>query len=284
MRCEAACGLHLLGAVQEAAEGSDLAAFLRPLFERLEGEVRRRGLGLARCIGYESVGRDDSGVARFFGIVLPAEIDADAESLARDGLVVREPDRDFADGFRIFAATWVGPHSPDDDVLIAEYDPEWPARFERLRAEVSALFGADIVRRIEHYGSTAVRGLAAKPVIDILVEVPSVDDAFAVALDAFDRPECECWRFEDDALVIVRERPLGRRVAHIHLATAEHRIWRGIEFRDWLRAHPEDVRRYEALKRELAERYGSDREAYTEAKGEFVRGALGRAKGPCNGR
>lgn len=276
---------RLIGRAQYAEELGDLEAFLRPLFARLEAEARREGGGLRRCVGYEAacerepLESEDALPTRVFGMLVAEETETppgfSAWELGADWRKLRlaAPDRTFRQ-YRVFAATWVGEHAPDDAVELAEYDAEWPAEFERLRERVRGLLGDELAIRIEHYGSTAVPGLAAKPVIDVLVEVPTIERAFDRALEVFGGAECECWRFEDDALVILRERPLGKRVAHIHLAPAGHEIWRGLRFRDWLRAHPEDARRYEALKRRLAEQLGSDREAYTRAKGEFVREVL----------
>lgn len=276
---------RLIGRAQYAEELGDIEAFLRPLFEAIEAEVRRTGGGLRRCVGYEAVGEREplEGEAalpiRIFGMLVAEETETppgfSAWELGADWRKLRlaAPDGSCRQ-YRVFATTWVGEHGPDDDIELAEYDSEWPSQFERLRECVRGLLGDELALRIEHYGSTAVPVLAAKPVIDVLVEVPTIERGFDRALEVFGGVECECWRFEDDALVILRERPLGKRVAHIHLAPAGHEIWRGLQFRDWLRAHPEDARRYEVLKRRLAEQLGTDRGAYTRAKGEFVREVL----------
>jgi GrpB-like predicted nucleotidyltransferase (UPF0157 family) len=70
---------------------------------------------------------------------------------------------------------------------------------------------------------------------------------------------------------IKRQKLMGRRTHHVHMAPRDHRLWEGLAFRDYLMSHPREVSRYAALKRELAKTYRQDRERYTQAKTEFVR-------------
>jgi GrpB-like predicted nucleotidyltransferase (UPF0157 family) len=162
------------------------------------------------------------------------------------------------------------------DVLeIKPYDPRWVADFEQERARLAEAFGTLAVR-IEHNGSTSVPGLSAKPVIDIqisvrrlrpidlyegrlaelgYVHVPDADDAFA---PFFHRPET--WPHTH----------------HIHVVAAEGEEERKtLAFRDYLRHHDAVAREYEALKKDLARRYSSShfetRQAYAEAKGDFIK-------------
>ena len=162
-------------------------------------------------------------------------------------------------------------------ITLVAYDSAWPARFEReARRLREALPGA--ARRMEHFGSTAVPGLAAKPVIDILLEVASLHEAEGevaarlaevgyIAVRREDRP--------DPYMMFVRGYgemgylPDVQRV-HCHAGPLDHRLWKRLRFCAWLRTHPEDAAAYEALKRDLARRHRNDREAYTDAKGAFV--------------
>jgi len=170
----------------------------------------------------------------------------------------------------------------DDDIRLVEYDQSWPAKYDEMAAWLSDTLDPDIALRIEHYGSTAIPGMPAKPVIDILLEVPSFAEARRSLIPVFNRPECEYWWYNDHMCLIIRKRLMGTRTHHIHAAPAGHRIWDGIEFRDYLRAHPDQAERYAALKRELAECHGTDREAYTNAKHDFVSEITARALRSAN--
>jgi GrpB-like predicted nucleotidyltransferase (UPF0157 family) len=166
-------------------------------------------------------------------------------------------------------------------IVMAEYDPQWPARFEEEARYLTSRFGPNVISRVEHFGSTAVPGLAAKPVIDILVEVPS----FEVAEREI-RPPLESkgytyiWRpvggSDGSAGHIMFVKGYGPdgyldgvQRYHLHLAPADNPIWERLLFRDHLRSHPNDAERYAALKRRLARLHRNDRETYTAAKTDF---------------
>ena len=158
-------------------------------------------------------------------------------------------------------------HEP---VRLAEYDPEWPVRFEAERASLEAVLGPGITGGIHHVGSTAVPGLAAKPIIDILAGVEDLDTArsYIEPLRALDyvhapyRPAEMAW--------FCKPHP-ARRTHHLHLVpTGSTRYRAELAFRDYLRAHPDTAAEYLALKRKLAGEFERDREAYTRAKAEFV--------------
>jgi GrpB-like predicted nucleotidyltransferase (UPF0157 family) len=161
-----------------------------------------------------------------------------------------------------------------DDIEIADYDPRWPERFALESARIRAVL-AEPTLEIEHHGSTAVPGLAAKPVIDMLVAVESMARAerYAAVLieygyEAVDRRYRELW---PERIVLVR-RERGRRVCHVHLMLRGHPMWEHLlVFRDHLRSHPEIAAEYAELKRALAGVHGDDRHAYMSAKGEFIK-------------
>jgi len=160
--------------------------------------------------------------------------------------------------------------SPADEVELVDYDPAWPDMFGGMARWLAAAIGPDTALRIEHYGSTAIPGMPAKPVIDILIEIPSFEDAKRRAIPLFNSPLWEYWWYSDHMVFIKRETFMGARTHHLHMAPAGHDVWKGIEFRDWLRTHQADAERYAGLKCRLAAEHRSDREAYTRAKGEFV--------------
>jgi len=163
-------------------------------------------------------------------------------------------------------------------VDIAPYDPKWPEMFREEAAHLRACLPADLIGRIEHFGSTAVPGLAAKPIVDVLVEVASLASArerIAPVLqlqgyDYFwrpthgdDGPPWYAWFIKRDAS--------GARTHHIHMVDAtftEH--WDRLLFRDYLIERPDLAREYESLKRAAAARSPGDRVAYTRDKSEFI--------------
>jgi GrpB-like predicted nucleotidyltransferase (UPF0157 family) len=152
-------------------------------------------------------------------------------------------------------------------IEIVEYDPSWPARFEEERERLGPLLpGAEI----HHMGSTAVPGMPAKPVIDMIALVEDLDAPIAAlrAAGGYDYPEAY-------NATLGRRRWLCRpsaahRTHHLHLVDDRAELDRRLRFRDRLRSDPALAADYAALKRELAERFRDDREAYTEAKRAFV--------------
>ncbi|GAB6036564.1 hypothetical protein JCM15519_11230 [Fundidesulfovibrio butyratiphilus] len=168
-----------------------------------------------------------------------------------------------------------------DPVFLTAYDPVWPARFQECKSRLLRWLPPGLVLRVEHYGSTSVPGLAAKPVIDMLVEVASAEEAWRVAEPILTARGCDgFWRSElgDDkppfyAWFIGRD-AAGVRVCHIHMVPGQSRLWEGLVFRDILRANPATAQAYEQLKRALARDFPHDRESYTHGKTAFVRGVL----------
>jgi len=187
------------------------------------------------------------------------------------------------EGDRLFTITV---HSPvavkhpipeEDAIVLSDPDPSWPEAFSLMERRLRTDFpGA--VGRIEHYGSTAVPGVPAKPVIDMLVETSSFDAARRSLIPGLSGPQWEYWEYTDHMIFIKRREFRGPRTHHIHVAPAGHRLWEGVVFRDYLAADPDTAREYATLKRELSARYRTDREAYTKAKTEFIRGVLKLAK------
>jgi GrpB-like predicted nucleotidyltransferase (UPF0157 family) len=132
-----------------------------------------------------------------------------------------------------------------------------------------------LVLGIEHFGSTAVPGLAAKPIIDILIAVVSLTRAKATMVEPITGLGYVYWveNPKTDRMFFVKGMPPygERRTHHVHITEPDGEMWRRrLAFRDYLRARPDEARRYEALKRDLAVRYPTDREGYTDAKTEFV--------------
>lgn len=159
-------------------------------------------------------------------------------------------------------------------IVIVDYDPGWPARFELERERIAHALG-DSALRIEHVGSTAVPGLAAKPVVDVVVEVADPEDETVT-------------RALESAGYELRVREPGHRMfrtperdVHVHVwPDSDPEIERHLRFRDWLREHPEDRSAYERLKRELATREWEDGNEYAQAKTGLIDTIVARAGGP----
>jgi GrpB-like predicted nucleotidyltransferase (UPF0157 family) len=160
---------------------------------------------------------------------------------------------------------------------LEQYDPEWPGMFEREAALIRAALG-DSAIRVEHIGSTAVPGLAAKPVIDMLVAVRSFDPADAYA-EPLERLGYEYGAEEEPDHRFFKKALDERRAVHIHVMV-EGGEWdmRHRAFRDHLRADPAEARRYEAVKREMAARHPLDRDAYAESKTPYIRSVEARLR------
>jgi GrpB-like predicted nucleotidyltransferase (UPF0157 family) len=165
----------------------------------------------------------------------------------------------------------------DDQVHLVDYDPSWPQQFAEIATWLRDHLGSDIVLRVEHYGSTAIPGMPAKPIVDVLVEIPSFAEAKKRAVPRLNSETWEYWWYSGHVVFIKRKKLMGQRTHHVHMAPQGHEVWKGLAFRDTLRSHPEEASRYAALKRELAAGYREDRERYTQAKTEFVRQVTSRA-------
>jgi GrpB-like predicted nucleotidyltransferase (UPF0157 family) len=161
-----------------------------------------------------------------------------------------------------------------DEVIVADYNDDWPRLFVEERALLTRVL-ADSVRAVEHVGSTSVPGLAAKPIIDVLVvmrrlmPIEGVDAVCAIGYRYFGPYGIEGRQFFSKG-------PRGTH--HLHcFVEGNVENDRTVLFRDYLRAHVEEARRYEALKRELAVTCRTDRTKYTDGKSALVREMDGRA-------
>ena len=161
------------------------------------------------------------------------------------------------------------------EILIVDYDPLWPERFQKHAAIIALALGQNVLA-IEHIGSTSVPGLAAKPIIDIdvLVEDSSNETAYLPALLAAGyvlRVREPNWH--EHRMFRTPELDVHIHIFSIHCVE----VARQLAFRDWLRRRPEDRLRYETLKRKLAKEDWSDMNAYARAKSELVEQIIARA-------
>jgi GrpB-like predicted nucleotidyltransferase (UPF0157 family) len=159
-------------------------------------------------------------------------------------------------------------------IEIVDYDPSWPGLFEAEAAPLAEALGARLVGGIHHVGSTAVPGLGAKPIIDILAGVRDLTEAHeCIPLVKPLQYSYAPYR-EDEMAWFCKPNP-DARTHHLHLVPVRSARYRAeLAFRDRLRADGAAAAEYESLKRELAARYAGDREAYTEAKAAFIAGRI----------
>jgi len=173
-----------------------------------------------------------------------------------------------------------------EEVEIVPYDPAWPEMFRAEAAHLRACLPPELVGRIEHFGSTAVPGLCAKPIIDMLVEVASLAETkkrivpilTARGYDYLWRPT---WGGDVPPFYawFIKRDEAGRRTHHIHMVERDFEHWDRLLFRDYLIANPETARAYGELKLSLARRHPRDRVAYTEGKREFIARIMARIGG-----
>ena len=158
-------------------------------------------------------------------------------------------------------------------VELAPYDSTWPEKFEPERARLLSLFPDDFVE-IEHFGSTAIPGMSAKPIIDILAGVETLTGAGALSTRLCEIGYSTSAEFNaslSDRKWFMRWAD-GRRTHHLHVVVHGGEVWsERLAFRDRLRTDADAASGYESLKTSLATQHRDDREAYTSAKANFVR-------------
>ena len=168
-----------------------------------------------------------------------------------------------------------------DEVEIVDYDPRWPLLFDEEAKRLRAVLDPSLIVGLEHFGSTAIPGLSAKPIINILIAVRSLVAAQATFVEALRKLDYVYWADnpKKDRMFFVKGMPPfgARRSHHVHVTEPHAEMWQRLAFRDYLRAHPEEVRTYEQLKRRLAAEHPTDREAYTDAKSAYIESVMQKA-------
>lgn len=158
----------------------------------------------------------------------------------------------------------------DAPIELVPYDPEWIPKFESERAMLARVLDVFIVGSIEHIGSTAVPGIIAKPVIDIMVGVESLG-ASRPAIPSLARVGYCYAPYKTEVMHWFCKPGPEFRTHHLHLVPFGSSLWRHrLRFRDALRASSHVAESYSQLKAELAARYPLDREAYTDGKSDFI--------------
>jgi GrpB-like predicted nucleotidyltransferase (UPF0157 family) len=168
-----------------------------------------------------------------------------------------------------------------DAVEIVNYDPRWPALFDEEAQRLRAILDPSLILGLEHFGSTAIPGLSAKPIIDILIAVRSLADAQGALVEALRNLDYVYWADnpKKDRMFFVKGMPPfgSRRSHHVHVTEVHGQMWQRLAFRDYLRTHPEEAQTYQRLKKRLAAEHRADREAYTDAKSAYIESVMRKA-------
>jgi GrpB-like predicted nucleotidyltransferase (UPF0157 family) len=164
-----------------------------------------------------------------------------------------------------------------EEVAIELYDSRWPEMFMQEKLHLQSCLPIELVKRIEHFGSTAVPGLSAKPIIDILVEVSSLDKTKEIIVPILESQGYDYfWRpsFGDNTppfyAWFIKRNNNGNRTHHIHMVEAESELWDRLGFRNYLIKHPIIANEYSELKIKLSKANSNDRAEYTKAKTDFI--------------
>jgi GrpB-like predicted nucleotidyltransferase (UPF0157 family) len=167
----------------------------------------------------------------------------------------------------------------DGPVVLVPYDPEWPRRFQAECALLEPVLASWLYGGIHHVGATAVPGLAAKPIIDMMAGVRDLDEARAAFGPLREQSYLHSPHRPEIAHHFCKSSPrLSDATYGLHLTETGSSLWRErLAFRDCLRADPALAAEYEALKLELAERHRQDLAAYTAGKRAFVARVLASA-------
>jgi GrpB-like predicted nucleotidyltransferase (UPF0157 family) len=165
-----------------------------------------------------------------------------------------------------------------EHVIIAPYNPRWPEFYEQEKELILSVL-VDKVEAIEHAGSTAVPGLGAKPIIDMIAGVGDLD----IAGECIGALAGIGYEYLPETNPPIPERRYFRkrepRLFHLHMCVYRGSFWNGLVlFRDSLRANPEVAEEYYHLKVQLAREYGQDRLSYTEAKAKFIERVISKTR------
>ena len=158
-------------------------------------------------------------------------------------------------------------------ISVVEYRPEWREMFEEEKHRLRAVLD-EVSAQIEHIGSTSVVGLAAKPIIDIMVGLPdfSVADKLVPEIEALGYEYFKKYEDEMPFRRYFAKDLNGGRTHQIHMVAAGGEFWeRHLFFRDYLRQNPDAANEYAALKKQLTEREWADVNEYADAKTEFIK-------------
>jgi GrpB-like predicted nucleotidyltransferase (UPF0157 family) len=172
-----------------------------------------------------------------------------------------------------------------EEISIVPYNVVWQKMFEDEADFLRKKLHQCLIKRIEHFGSTAVPGLSAKPIIDILVEVTSLEKTKRQIVPVLEAEGYEYFyrpAFGDSGppyyAWFIKRDSKGKRTHHIHMVEADSELWDRLYFRDYLKEFPKVADLYNDLKIELSKEYSKDRVKYTDEKSGFIHSFTEKAK------
>ncbi len=168
-----------------------------------------------------------------------------------------------------------------EEVAIVDYSEAWPELFAAEERFLRSILPVGVLGRIEHFGSTAVPGLAAKPVLDLLVEACRPSAVITEIVPCLQAHSYEYfWRTDvaNPYAWFIKRDGQGHRSHHLHVIDGSSTLWERLLFRDYLRAHAGEALAYAGLKRRLAIEHSHDRVAYTQGKSEYIEMAMVKAR------
>lgn len=157
-------------------------------------------------------------------------------------------------------------------VELVKYNPKWPEQFEEEKRLILKTF-QDFTIQVEHVGSTSISGVSAKPIIDIMVGIESLAevDRYIELFKTIGYDFNPEWEDRFPERVALYKSDNGNKI-HLYIVEFNTDYWlRHIQFRDYLREHPEVAKEYNKLKEELAKKYRDDQAAYTSGKSKFFK-------------
>lgn len=163
-----------------------------------------------------------------------------------------------------------------EHIDLVPHDPQWAERYAEVETVLKRILPRMLAQRIAHIGSTAIPGISAKPIIDVQVEVSDMERVKDEVVPMMEEEGYEfIWRPSiGDAAPFyawfIKRDERGERSVHVHMVEPGQASVDRLIFRDYLINHPEEAARYEALKKDLVERYPNDRGEYTKHKTKFV--------------
>lgn len=169
-------------------------------------------------------------------------------------------------------------------IFIVPYDKKWPQKFQKEKQYLKTILSSNHIRRIEHFGSTSIPGMSAKPIIDILVEVDNLINCkryivpilISKGYEYFWRPfignepPYYAW--------FIKRNHQRNRSHHIHMVEDDSQLWDALLFRDYLRDFSDKAKQYDELKQKLLTKYEKDRVNYTKQKTDFIKKVISEAK------
>lgn len=167
-------------------------------------------------------------------------------------------------------------------IALENHNPEWKRIFQKEKERILAHIDPYLLLRIEHFGSSSIPGIQSKPYIDLMIEIPKqklFDEQLIAQFAELDYVHFQVPAREDIETYSSFAKgyhPDGRKaqIFHIHMCPGDNVMWKQLAFRDYLIAHPERAKAYEALKLDLAARFRNNRGAYVLGKTEFVKETL----------